>query len=96
MIDFHINASTTTTLKISPTTTAEVPLSNKYTDKDFNITWFPNDNYVDFFFTADIKSSSVNFWAAFAFSKDTNMVNDILYYSNTIKYNFSYLIQHLI
>jgi hypothetical protein len=70
--------TTITTVNTSPTNTAKVSLSNRFADKDFNITWFPNINYVDFSFTVEVPSKSLtSFWAAFAFSKDTEMVNNI-------------------
>ena len=76
--------TTTTTVNTSPSTTAKVSLSNRFAENGFNLTWFPNINYVDFSFTVEVPSSSLaNFWAAFAFSKDKDMVNTFQHNSNT-------------
>jgi hypothetical protein len=70
--------TTITTVNTSPTTTAKVSLSNRFAENGFNVTWFPNIDYVDFSFTVEVpRNSLTSFWAAFAFSKDTNMVNNI-------------------
>jgi hypothetical protein len=62
---------------VNPTTTAEIFSSNSYTFGIYNVSWTPRADYVDFSFTVNVPSNSLtNFWAAFAFSTDNNMVSN--------------------
>jgi hypothetical protein len=65
---------------VNPTTTAEIFTSNSYTFGIYNVSWTPRADYVDFSFTVEVPSNSLtNFWAAFAFSTDKKMVNNLFF-----------------
>ncbi len=69
------NVTPTTTA--IPTTTAEVFTSNSYAIGIYEVSWTHGVSYVNFTFTVEVPSNSLtNFWAAFAFSKDDQMVRN--------------------
>ncbi len=74
--------TTTATTNVTPTTTvisttiAEVFTSNSYAFGIYEVSWAHGVNYVDFEFTVKVPDNSLtNFWAAFAFSTDDQMVS---------------------
>ena len=70
-----VYASPTST--VNPTTTAEIFTSKSFTIGIYNVSWTPRADYVDFSFIVNVPSKSLtNFWAAFAFSTDNEMVNN--------------------
>jgi hypothetical protein len=61
------------------TTTPSLALAtNNYAFGIYNLTWVPGNNYVNFSFTTNVPSNMLsNFWSAFAFSTDNQMVNSL-------------------
>ena len=63
--------------QISTTYTTTIPTSKvqSYNDGDFTVNWYSDTTSVYFTLTASVPTGvSTNFWAAFAFSTDTEMV----------------------
>ena len=84
-IQLNFKNKSTSTQALTTTPFSNDLLDNNFPDFSgiYNLSWVPSTNFVDFTFKVNVPSgSSTNFWAAFAFSTDTSMVNSFKRISN--------------